>query len=122
MLCSIGGKMTFKFKMDKVQITLMFFLMPFLAIAHGEEVMVWYGIELVIWFSFILFISLMRMSKIQRLCIIIAFLSSQLVCYYTFENMSYLENRLIIVLISFFLPLILVLLTLGLFIKLKKNK
>ena len=108
--------------MDKVQLTLMFFLMPFLAIAHGEEVMVWYGIELVIWFSFILFISLMRMSKIQRLCIIIAFLSSQLVCYYTFENMSYLENRLIIVLISSFLPLILVLLTLGLFIKLKKNK
>lgn len=108
--------------MNKILITLMFFLIPFLAKAHGEEVMVWFGMELVIWFGFIVFISLMRMSIIERLCVIIAFSSSQIICYYAFENMTYLENQLIVILMSFFLPLILVLSTHWVFIKFKKTK
>jgi len=97
--------------MNKKIINTVFFLIPLLTFAHGEDVLVWFGIELIVWIGFIIYITIITIKLKYRLSILIVFLITQAIIFYTTNDISYTKNRLFINSLSGIVPIVTVFLT-----------
>ena len=97
--------------MYRKRINTIFFLIPFLALAHGEDVLVWFGIELIVWIGFIIFIILLKMKIKYRISILIVFLITQAIIFYSTNDIPYSKNSLIINSLSVIVPIVTVFFT-----------
>lgn len=90
-----------------------------MTLAHGEEVLVWMGIEIIVLIGFILFILLTKQKVKHKLILTLVYILSELGIIWFTKEIPYLNNNVSINLISFVVPIVLVL---GTFFILKITK
>lgn len=106
----------------KQLVWILFILTPFLTFAHGEEVLIWFGVEGITLAIIVIFIAIVELKAIHKLVLSVVYIISQIIVVYTTADIPYAKNSLAINIASGLGPILLVGGTYLVIIRNKRNQ